>query len=57
MNKRFVINLYFGAERLWCWFWAERMQEADTEAEAWAECFCPGPDMITVYECPELTDL
>ncbi len=48
--KRYTINLYFGFSRLWTWFYADTMQEAENYAADWAECFCPGPDTMTVYE-------
>lgn len=48
--KRYTINLYFGFERLWTWFYAQTMEEAESYAWDWANDFLPVPDIVTVYE-------
>ncbi len=50
---RYVINLYFGFERVWCWFNADSEDSARQFANEWAEQYIVRPDVITVYACPK----
>ena len=54
MNKqRYVINLYFGFEREWCWYFAYSKDEAEEYANDWSSCYIVQPDVISVYLSPE----